>query len=141
MTWREFQVSTPIEKNGLNGKSPVEETGAPPLSVISVKSAKDCSVLMTTTDDPEGSRAMLFNVPSIGDFWCVVDDTARAEVASDGLPCLLPDDLAFITEGSSKQDRFNRLLGRVSLNHPTVQGIIEIFPGSKATKVSRRTAS
>ncbi len=93
---------------------------------------------MTTTDDPEGARAMLFNVPGIGDFWCVADEAAREEVAGDGLPCILPEDLAFITEGATKQDRFNRLLGRVSRNHHTVQDIIEIFPGSKVTKISTR---
>ncbi len=96
---------------------------------------------MTTTDDPEGSRAMLFNVPGIGDFWCVVDKMARAEMAGDGLPCILPDDLAFIAEGPTKQDRFNRLLGRVLHNHPAVQGILDIFPGSRVTRISRRNAS
>ncbi|HOO44719.1 MAG TPA: hypothetical protein PLM29_00715 [Deltaproteobacteria bacterium] len=96
---------------------------------------------MTTSYDPEASKTILFNVPGIGDFWCVVDETARAEVAGDGLPYILPDDLAFIAEGATKQDRFNRLLGRVSRNHSTVQGILDIFPGSKVTKVTRRNAS
>jgi len=96
---------------------------------------------MTTTDDPEGSRVMLFNVPGIGDFWCAVDKMARAEVANDGLPCILPEDLAFIAEGATKQDRFNRLLGRVSHNHPAVQGVLDIFPGARVTRISRRNAS
>lgn len=93
---------------------------------------------LTTIDDPEGSRAMLCEVPSIGDFWCVADEVAHNEVVGDGLPCLLPEDLAFITEGTTKQDRFNRLLGRVSHNHPTVQGVLELFPGAQVTKVTRR---
>lgn len=96
---------------------------------------------MTPTDDLEGFRAMLCHAPGIGDFWCAVDETARAEVASDGLPCILPEDLAFITGGTTKQDRFNRLLGRVSRNHPMVQGILDIFPGSKVTRISKRNAS
>jgi hypothetical protein len=97
---------------------------------------QDLYPFMTTVDDPESSKAILFNVPGIGDFWCVADEAARQEIESEGLPCLLPDDLAFIKSGSTKEDRFNRLCKIVARRHPVTEEVMNSFNGKiKSIKV------
>ncbi len=112
-----------------------QSQGSPPQPIA------DNPPFMCSPDHPVAAIAMLCHVPGIGDFWIVADEAAGDEMAGDGLSCLLPEDLVFIAGGATKHDRFNRLLGRVSLNHPVVQGILEIFPGSKVTRVTRRNAT
>ncbi len=84
---------------------------------------------ITDTDDPEGARAVLFHVPDLGDFWCVADEAAMNEVSGSGLPYLMPEDLAFITGGTTRHDRFNRLCEAVARRHPCVNEIVKAFNG------------
>lgn len=91
---------------------------------------------MTTTEDPEGSRAIHCYVPGIGRFWCVADEAVREEKRGSGLPYVLPRDLAFIIEGISKEDRFNRLRSCVLYQDPTVLEVLRTFQGSRVTSIT-----
>ena len=91
--------------------------------------------LLIDSTDPNASTAIKYHVPDLGEFWIVCDEDMRKELISEGLPCILAEDLLYNTHGKTHTDRLKRLHDRVAAGSPIVQAILGEFPGSQISKV------
>jgi len=85
--------------------------------------------LLTGLDDPASSMKLWCNVPGVGEFWIAANEQVRETLIPDDLPILFPQDLTYITEGSTKDERFARLHEIVARRHPTTCRIVDAFNG------------
>ncbi len=85
--------------------------------------------LLTDLDEPAGSMKLWCNVPGVGEFWIAANEQIRETLIPDDLPVILPQDLTYITGGSTKDERFTRLHEIVARKHPTTCSILDAFNG------------
>ena len=85
--------------------------------------------ILIDSTDPNAATAIKYEVPGLGEFWICFDEDMRKELQANGLPCILPEDLLYITQGLSHTDRLNRLKARVAVGSSMVQTVLHEFKG------------
>ncbi len=111
------------------------ESDKSPQNLESIKTYTLDNILIDSTD-PNAALAIKYEVQGLGEFWIVCDEDMRRELLSEGLPCILPEDLVYIMQGTSHSDRLRRLKDRVAVGSVMAQTILDEFPGSQIMKVT-----
>jgi hypothetical protein len=105
------------------------------VSELKVHKSYTLDELLIDTTDPNAALAIKYVVQGIGEFWICSDEAMRKELQVDGLPCILPKDLIYVTQGTSYAERLRRLKELIAVCSAMVQAISDEFPSLRIMKV------